>query len=83
MTTVATYFAIFNSFILLSGRNNSSMFIEILMQIFPWGGKITFESLRFFSPVVIWSKFTPSLDKHERLYSAFVEYLKVSYVTLP
>ncbi|CAA6669015.1 unnamed protein product [Spirodela intermedia] len=46
-------------------------------ELFPWGGKITFESIRFFSPVVIWSKFSPSLYRHESLYSAFMEYLKV------
>ncbi|XP_078436024.1 phytochromobilin:ferredoxin oxidoreductase, chloroplast / phytochromobilin synthase (HY2) [Wolffia australiana] len=51
-------------------------------EFFPWGGKITFESVRFFSPVVIWSKFTPSLDRHEALFSAFMEYLKIWFEML-
>uniref|UniRef100_A0A1D1YFN7 Phytochromobilin:ferredoxin oxidoreductase, chloroplastic n=1 Tax=Anthurium amnicola TaxID=1678845 RepID=A0A1D1YFN7_9ARAE len=45
-------------------------------ELLPWGAKITSESLRFFSPIVIWSKFTPSQGLHEILYSAFVDYLK-------
>ncbi|XP_010277610.2 PREDICTED: phytochromobilin:ferredoxin oxidoreductase, chloroplastic isoform X2 [Nelumbo nucifera] len=44
--------------------------------ILPWGGKITSESLRFFSPIVIWTKFTSSQDKHNILYSAFMDYYK-------
>ncbi|CAA2992222.1 phytochromobilin:ferredoxin oxidoreductase, chloroplastic isoform X1 [Olea europaea subsp. europaea] len=46
-------------------------------ELLPWGGKITSESLRFFSPIVIWSKFPPSESKHSALYCAFKEYLKV------
>lgn len=47
------------------------------MQLLPWGGKLTSESIKFFSPIVIWSKFTSSQDKHDALYSAFMEYYKV------
>lgn len=47
------------------------------MQLFPWGGKLTSESLQFFSPVVIWTKFTTSQYRHDDLYSAFVDYYKV------
>lgn len=46
------------------------------MQLFPWGGKLTSESLKFFSPIVIWTKFPPSQDRYECLYSAFKEYYK-------
>ncbi|XP_073271158.1 phytochromobilin:ferredoxin oxidoreductase, chloroplastic [Primulina huaijiensis] len=44
-------------------------------ELLPWGGKITPESLKFFSPIVIWTKFSPCQDKHHALYSAFKEYL--------
>lgn len=47
------------------------------MQLLPWGGKLTSESLRFFSPIVIWTKFTSSQYKHDVLYSAFMDYYKV------
>ncbi|XVF47299.1 hypothetical protein PTKIN_Ptkin03bG0098600 [Pterospermum kingtungense] len=43
-------------------------------ELLPWGGKLTSESIKFFSPIVIWTKFTSSKSKHEVLYSAFVEY---------
>ncbi|XP_057483424.1 phytochromobilin:ferredoxin oxidoreductase, chloroplastic isoform X1 [Actinidia eriantha] len=45
-------------------------------ELFPWGGKITSESLRFFSPIVIWTKFRPSQYNHNSLYSAFMDYYK-------
>ncbi|CAH9059210.1 unnamed protein product [Cuscuta epithymum] len=45
-------------------------------ELLPWGGKITSESLKFFSPIVIWTKFPPSQQKHDLLYSAFMDYLK-------
>ncbi|XP_059625029.1 phytochromobilin:ferredoxin oxidoreductase, chloroplastic [Cornus florida] len=45
-------------------------------ELLPWGGKITSESLRFFSPIVIWSKFPSSQDNHNALYSAFMDYYK-------
>jgi hypothetical protein len=48
------------------------------MQLFPWGGKLTSESLKFFSPIVIWTKFPPSQDSYDALYSAFTEYYKVA-----
>lgn len=47
------------------------------MQLLPWGGNITGESLRFFSPIVIWTRFTSSQFKHDVLYSAFMDYFKV------
>lgn len=43
-------------------------------ELLPWGGKLTSESLMFFSPIVIWSKFSPTDEKHNALYSAFVDY---------
>lgn len=49
----------------------------IFMQLLPWGGKITSESMKFFSPIVIWTKFPPSEQKHHLLFSAFKDYLKV------
>uniref|UniRef100_A0A5B6ZGD9 Phytochromobilin:ferredoxin oxidoreductase n=1 Tax=Davidia involucrata TaxID=16924 RepID=A0A5B6ZGD9_DAVIN len=45
-------------------------------ELLPWGGKITSESLRFFSPIVIWTKFSSSHDRHSVLYSAFMDYYK-------
>jgi hypothetical protein len=47
------------------------------MQLLPWGGKITSESLRFFSPVVIWTILEPTEANHQVLYSAFMDYFKV------
>ncbi|CAD6234873.1 unnamed protein product [Miscanthus lutarioriparius] len=46
-------------------------------ELLPWGGKITSESLRFFSPIVIWTIFEPTEANHQALYSAFVDYYKV------
>ncbi|CAN8270020.1 unnamed protein product [Cochlearia groenlandica] len=43
-------------------------------EIFPWGGKLTGESLKFFSPLVMWTRFSSSQEKHEALFSAFLEY---------
>ena len=48
------------------------------MQLLPWGGKITSESLRFFSPIVIWTILEPTEANHQVLYSAFMDYYKVS-----
>ncbi|XP_068660554.1 phytochromobilin:ferredoxin oxidoreductase, chloroplastic [Aristolochia californica] len=45
-------------------------------ELLPWGDKITSESLRFFSPIVIWSKFTSTQVKHEILYEAFMDYFE-------
>ncbi|XVE78962.1 hypothetical protein DITRI_Ditri14bG0020500 [Diplodiscus trichospermus] len=45
-------------------------------ELLTWGGKLTSESIKFFSPIVIWTKFASSKTKHEVLYSAFVEYYK-------
>ncbi|XP_019435724.1 PREDICTED: phytochromobilin:ferredoxin oxidoreductase, chloroplastic [Lupinus angustifolius] len=44
---------------------------------FPWGGKLTSESIKFFSPIVIWTKFTSSPQNYDILYSAFKDYYKV------
>lgn len=45
-------------------------------EILPWGGKLTAESLQFFSPIVIWTKFSSSPERYEALFSAFKEYYK-------
>ncbi|KAF7119822.1 hypothetical protein RHSIM_Rhsim13G0216400 [Rhododendron simsii] len=45
-------------------------------ELLPWGGKITSESLRFFSPIVIWTRFSPSEFNYEVLYCAFKDYFK-------
>ncbi|KAI5671083.1 hypothetical protein M9H77_11447 [Catharanthus roseus] len=45
-------------------------------QLLPWGGKITSESLRFFSPIVVWTKFPSSQDKCNILFSAFRDYYR-------
>ncbi|XP_030506507.2 phytochromobilin:ferredoxin oxidoreductase, chloroplastic [Cannabis sativa] len=45
-------------------------------ELLPWGGKLTSESLTFFSPIVIWTRFTPNQHKYDVLYSAFVDYYK-------
>ncbi|XP_027331558.1 phytochromobilin:ferredoxin oxidoreductase, chloroplastic isoform X3 [Abrus precatorius] len=46
-------------------------------ELFPWGGKLTSESINFFSPIVIWTKFTSSPQKYDILYAAFRDYYKV------
>uniref|UniRef100_A0A7N2KMQ6 Phytochromobilin synthase n=1 Tax=Quercus lobata TaxID=97700 RepID=A0A7N2KMQ6_QUELO len=46
------------------------------MQLLPWGGKLTSESLKFFSPIVLWTRFSPSQDRFDILYSAFMDYYK-------
>ncbi|KAG5398976.1 hypothetical protein IGI04_020790 [Brassica rapa subsp. trilocularis] len=43
-------------------------------EIFPWGGKLTGESIKFFSPLVMWTRFSSSQEKHQALFSAFLEY---------
>lgn len=45
-------------------------------ELLPWGGKITGESMRFFSPVVLWTRFSPSQDKHDVLFAAFKDYFR-------
>eukprot|EP01018_Ginkgo_biloba_P030134 Gb_11379 [translate_table: standard] len=45
------------------------------VQLLPWGDKITSESLKFFSPIVLWTKFASSEHKQDILYSAFMDYL--------
>ncbi|KAF7815219.1 phytochromobilin:ferredoxin oxidoreductase, chloroplastic isoform X1 [Senna tora] len=46
-------------------------------ELLPWGGKLTSESIKFFSPIVIWTKFPSSPENYDILYSAFQEYYKV------
>ncbi|XP_055818809.1 phytochromobilin:ferredoxin oxidoreductase, chloroplastic isoform X2 [Solanum dulcamara] len=43
-------------------------------ELLPWGGKLTSESLRFFSPIVIWTRFSSSPHNHSVLFSAFRDY---------
>lgn len=43
-------------------------------QLLPWGGKISGESLRFFSPIVLWTRFASSQDNFNMLFSAFRDY---------
>jgi phytochromobilin:ferredoxin oxidoreductase len=43
-------------------------------ETFPWGGKLTGESIKFFSPLVMWTRFSSSKEKHKALFSAFLEY---------
>ncbi|KAL9240866.1 hypothetical protein vseg_015038 [Gypsophila vaccaria] len=45
-------------------------------ELLPWGGKLTSESLRFFSPIVIWTRFAPSQQKQDILFEAFKDYYK-------
>ncbi|XP_027079552.2 phytochromobilin:ferredoxin oxidoreductase, chloroplastic isoform X2 [Coffea arabica] len=45
-------------------------------ELLPWGGKITSESLRFFSPIVVWTKFSSSQNYYDVLFSAFKDYYK-------
>ncbi|KAK7320282.1 hypothetical protein VNO77_29616 [Canavalia gladiata] len=47
------------------------------VELFPWGGKLTSDSIQFFSPIVIWTKFTSSPQKYDLLYAAFRDYYKV------
>lgn len=47
------------------------------VEVFPWGQRLTTESLQFFSPIVIWTKLESRQDVHEKLFSAFKEYLQV------
>lgn len=51
------------------------------MQIFPWGGKLTGESIKF-SPLVMWTRFSSSQEKHKALFTAFLEYYQVYYSEL-
>lgn len=46
------------------------------VQMFPWGQKLTTESLQFFSPLVIWTKLESRQEVQERLFLAFQDYLK-------
>lgn len=43
-------------------------------EVLPWGDKLTSESITFFSPVVLWSKFSSSKHMFQILYSAFKDY---------
>eukprot|EP00252_Welwitschia_mirabilis_P005691 TRINITY_DN1621_c0_g1_i6.p1 TRINITY_DN1621_c0_g1~~TRINITY_DN1621_c0_g1_i6.p1 ORF type:complete len:290 (-),score=38.95 TRINITY_DN1621_c0_g1_i6:33-902(-) len=44
------------------------------LQTLPWNDTITFESLKFFSPIVVWTKFHPNQKKEDVLWSAFMDY---------
>ncbi|KAK4768858.1 hypothetical protein SAY86_027008 [Trapa natans] len=48
----------------------------VSLQLSPWGGKLTSESVKFFSPMVIWTRFSTSPYLHDVLYSAFKDHLK-------
>ncbi|XP_038972870.1 phytochromobilin:ferredoxin oxidoreductase, chloroplastic isoform X1 [Phoenix dactylifera] len=54
----------------------SFTFLSKTIQLLPWGGKVTSESLRFFSPIVIWSMLSSKKYKHDILYSAFMDYFQ-------
>lgn len=67
----------------ISRRDYKERYFKSLMplglkyaELLPWGGKLTGESLKFFSPIVIWTRFSPSQDKYDILYSAFMDYYK-------
>ncbi|KAG7023835.1 Phytochromobilin:ferredoxin oxidoreductase, chloroplastic [Cucurbita argyrosperma subsp. argyrosperma] len=45
-------------------------------ELLPWGGKLTSESLKFFSPIVIWTKSSSTESTYDVLFSAFVDYYK-------
>ncbi|KAJ4772570.1 Phycoerythrobilin:ferredoxin oxidoreductase [Rhynchospora pubera] len=49
---------------------------EKYSELLPWGGKLTSESLKFFSPIVIWTTVASSQLVHDVLFSAFVDYFK-------
>lgn len=51
--------------------------VQKYSELLPWGGKITSESLRFFSPIVIWTIIEPTELNHHVLYSALMDYYKV------
>ncbi|KAL3677947.1 hypothetical protein R1sor_020903 [Riccia sorocarpa] len=44
------------------------------LKVLTWGGKVTAESVQFFSPIVIWTK-AEGQDLQQTLYPAFQEYL--------
>ncbi|KAF3777914.1 Phytochromobilinferredoxin oxidoreductase [Nymphaea thermarum] len=48
-------------------------------ELLPWGDQITAESIRFFSPIVLWTRFASSQEKHDILYSAFRDYFQVQF----
>ncbi|KAI9072306.1 hypothetical protein K1719_045727 [Acacia pycnantha] len=45
-------------------------------ELLPWGGMLTSESIQFFSPIVLWTKFPSSPESYDILYSAFQDYYK-------
>ncbi|CAN6485920.1 unnamed protein product [Victoria cruziana] len=45
-------------------------------ELLPWGEQITSESVRFFSPIVLWTRFSSNQEKHDILYSAFRDYFQ-------
>ncbi|XP_022154370.1 phytochromobilin:ferredoxin oxidoreductase, chloroplastic [Momordica charantia] len=67
----------------ISQRDYKEKYYESLLhlgtkyaELLPWGGKLTSESLKFFSPIVIWTKFPSTRSKYDILFSAFVDYYK-------
>lgn len=70
------YWLLFSVYICFNKKHCLSINMNFVQPL-PWGDKITSESLKFFSPIVIWSKFTPCPSMHEILYSAFMDYFKV------
>ncbi|XP_021857634.1 phytochromobilin:ferredoxin oxidoreductase, chloroplastic isoform X2 [Spinacia oleracea] len=67
----------------ISNREYKEKYYKSLMplsikyaELLPWGGKLTGESLRFFSPIVIWTRFTSSQHKGDILFDAFNDYYK-------
>ncbi|PKU83220.1 phytochromobilin:ferredoxin oxidoreductase, chloroplastic [Dendrobium catenatum] len=51
-------------------------------ELLPWGDKITSESLKFFSPIVIWSKINSTPQNYEVLYATFKDYFKAWLVSM-
>ncbi|XP_024022059.1 phytochromobilin:ferredoxin oxidoreductase, chloroplastic isoform X2 [Morus notabilis] len=77
----ANFFSNASTNIVLLQRDYREKYYKSLMplgvkyaELLPWGGKLTSESLKFFSPIVIWTKFTPTQHNYDVLYSAFVDY---------
>ncbi|KAF3454154.1 hypothetical protein FNV43_RR04601 [Rhamnella rubrinervis] len=68
---------------IISQRNYKEKYYKGLMplgvkyaELLPWGGKLTSESLKFFSPIMLWTKFTSSQCNHDVLFSTFMDYYK-------
>lgn len=68
------------SLALLNCENNMRCNIPNILQLLPWGDKLTAESIQFFSPIVIWTKPGNREDIQGTVFSAFKEYLAVRYL---